>query len=156
MKKHYIDRPVGNTELQSLVRLASEEERAFFKRNPHLVRPYQKRLLAVALCQGAALQYNGDGYGVNDFDIHFFYLQNPSKPRLSRAVKRIFANVGSFADVPVDFIRTVVPDSGTKSIVERLSSFLRQQPTANAKYLSRKAVVLILPKPLFGKVIWSG
>ena len=91
MKKPYLQRPVGRAELKSLVELVHIEEKAFFKRNPHLIKPYRNRLLAVALCQGAALQRIGCGKGVKDFDVHFFYAQNPDKPLLSRTVKRILA-----------------------------------------------------------------
>ncbi len=110
MGKHYIQRPVGRAELRSLLELADAEKQAFFDRNPHLARHYRRRLLAIALCQGAANQYIRRGRGVNDFDVHFFYSQNPAKLRLSRTVKRIFATVGTFKKkMPVDFIRTVVP-----------------------------------------------
>ena len=153
----YIQLPVVKGELRSLVALAKSEEKAFFDRNPHTIRTYRNRLLVVALCQGAALQYVGCGYGVKDFDVHFFYAQNPAKPRLSRAVKRINATVGRFANIPVDFIRTVIhADDGhaNKSVAYRLRSFLEEQPTANARQLSKKAVVGLLPKKLFAKVLW--
>jgi hypothetical protein len=106
MPKHYVQRPVGRAELQALTTLAKAEEAAFFERNPHLVRPYRNRLIAVALCQGAALQYLRRGYGVNDFDVHFFYSQNPRQPKLTRAGKRMHSNVGRFKNMPVDFLRS--------------------------------------------------
>jgi hypothetical protein len=115
-------------------------------------------LLAIALCQGAALQYLGRGYGINDFDLHYFYAQNPSKPRLSRAVGRVFVSVGNFANVPVDFIRSVVPGgeptSDVDSVVRQLRVFLNQARTANAAHLAEKAVVGLSPSLLFGATIW--
>ena len=153
----YLQRPVGRPELRSLVALARAEERAFFERNPHLVRVYRDRLLLVALCQGAALQYLRHRYGVKDFDVHFFYAQNPAKPRLSRAVKRVHATVGAFEAVPVDFIRTVIrprPSKAKQSVADRVRSFLHERPTANAIHLSRKAVIGLLPDGLFGHVLW--
>jgi hypothetical protein len=158
MSKRYIHRRVGKAELRSLVALAKAEEYAFFQRNPHLVRLYRGRLLAVALCQGAALQYLGCSYGINDFDVHYFYAQHPAKPRLSRAVKRIRATVGTFDNVPVDFIRTVVPaikTAGRRSAAERINAFLRDRPTSNARHLAGKAVVGLLPNHLFGRVLWG-
>lgn len=157
MVKRYIHRSVGSDELHSLVGLAGLEEQEFFVRNPHLEPIYRDRLFCVALCQGAALQYLGRGYGVNDFDIHFFYLQNPAKPRLSRAIKHVTTDVGAFKNVEVDFIRTLVPVSamkGTISMVEGLQKFLSLQPSANAKHLAAKAVVGLLPKEVFGSQIW--
>lgn len=131
MTDHYLTRPVTVWELWRLADLACEEEKAFFRRNPHLLEPYRNRLIAIALCQGAALQYIERGYGVKDFDIHFFYSQNPLKPRLSRAVKRIHNSVGNFQEVPVAFIRTVVPNTKIpqmpRDAVQILQSFLRKQ-----------------------------
>lgn len=159
MGKHYIRHPVGPAELRSLLELADAEERAFFDRNPHLARPYRRRLLAIALCQGAALQYIRRGRGVNDFDVHFFYAQNPAKPRLARAVKRISdVTVGTFKKIPVDFIRTIVPITHAdlkQSLRERIEAFLREGPTSNAVHLSKKAVVGLFPKTIFAKVLWK-
>ena len=157
MAKRYRHAPVGKAELRSLVELALAEEAAFFERNPHLIRPYRDRLLAAALCQGAALQYIGRGYGINDFDVHFFYAQNPAKPRLSRTVRRVYADVGAFRNVPVDFIRSVVPSQRPgkqRALVPFLQVFLIDQPTSNAAHLARKAVVGLLPHRLFGTIVW--
>jgi hypothetical protein len=93
MSKHYVQQEVAEVELSSLVTAAEQEEEGFFQRNPHLIELYRSRLIAVALCQGAALQYIGRGYGVIDFDVHFFYAQNATKPRLSRAVKSIWTSI---------------------------------------------------------------
>ena len=156
--KNYVQRPVKVSELESLATLAVAEEADFFRRNPHLIEPYRDRLVGVALCQGAALQFLGRGYGVNDFDLHFFYRQNPDKPQLSRAVKRIRANVGSFPNVAVDFVRTVMPWrlQGVEPLesVELIRAFLRQPPTDRARHLTKKAVVGLIPQRMFGVVIW--
>ena len=154
--KQYMDRAVTDRELDSLVLLTRAEERDFFNRNPHLSVTYRDRLIAAALCQGAALQYLGRGYGVADFDVHFFYAQDPQKPRLSRAIKQMKADVGSFEKVAVDFIRTIVPIPKAHGIqpLEVLRSFLMDPPTDNARFLAQKAVIGLLPRCLFGKVIW--
>jgi hypothetical protein len=74
------------------------------------------------------------GRGVNDFDVHFFYSQNPVKLRLSRAVKRISdVTVGTFKEIPVDFIRTVVPVTQAdrkQSLMECIEAFLGERPTS--------------------------
>lgn len=155
----YIQQPVTVVELRDIAALAQAEIQAFFVRNPHLVTTYQDRFLAAALCQGAALQYIGRGYGVKDFDIHFFYQQNPSKPRLSRAVYSVMATVGSFPPPSrVDFVRTIVPQSICQTLptdtVSILQRFLSEKPTANARHLAQKAVVGLLPDSIFAKVIW--
>jgi len=155
MAKTYIDREVGTRELRAISDLADAEERDFFCRNSHLVGVYRNRLIAIALCQGAALQYLGRGYGVNDFDIHYFYSQNPKKPRLSRAVKRVWTTVGRFEHVAVDFIRTVVPSRVQGSDpVSIIRAFLRDGTTPNAHHIAMKAVIGISPTTLFRVVIW--
>ncbi|MCW5980070.1 MAG: hypothetical protein KIT09_18450 [Bryobacteraceae bacterium] len=68
MSKTYINQAVGRPEREDLAKIAATEEGAFFARNRRLAQPYRDRLLAIALCQGAALQYLGGGHGVNDFD----------------------------------------------------------------------------------------
>jgi hypothetical protein len=140
--KDYIQRPVGESEIESFATLAIAEEADFFRRNPHLIKLYSDRLIGVALCQGAALPFLGRGYGVNDFDLHFFYRQNRDKPRLSRAIKRIQADVGSFENVAVDFVRTVVPwrlqERQPHESADLIRAFLRQQPTDSAQHLAQK------------------
>jgi hypothetical protein len=157
MPKNYIHRSVGRLELEALVPLAVSEEASFFARNPHLVQPYRSRLICASLCQGAALQYLGRGYGVNDFDVHFFYRQNPAKPRLSRTVKRVWTTVGNFRNVAVDFVRTVIPTglcAESEAPVELVRKFLLHPPTDNAHHIAQKAVVGLLPLALVAVVIW--
>jgi hypothetical protein len=155
MSKRYRHAEVTMLELQALATLAAVEEACFFERNPHLAAPYRNRLLAIALCQGAALQYLGKGYGVADFDVHFFYDQNPKKPKLSRTVKRNTADVGAFRGIDVDFVRTVVSggDPSSPALV-RIRGFLDAAPTPNALHLAQKAVVGLFPEDLFGVTIW--
>ena len=158
MTDNYLTRPVTVWELWRLADLACEEEKAFFRRNPHLLEPYRNRLIAIALCQGAALQYIGRGYGVKDFDVHFFYSQNPQKPRISRAIKQIHTSVVKFQDVPIYYIRTVAPRTKLpkmpRDAVQILQSFLREKPTANSMHLAQKAVICLWPEEIFGERIW--
>ncbi len=155
LTKQYRHHPVGFAELKDLAVLAEVEERRFFGTNPHTIQAYRDRLLAVALCQGAALQFIGRGYGVADFDIHYFYNRNPQKPRLSRSVRSVIADVGVFKCSKVDFIRTVVPFAGPiDDPVSTIARFLNEAPTSNALHLSRKAVVGLWPGHLLGAVIW--
>ena len=155
----YINKPVTLKELRDLAKHARMEEKAFFiTRNPHLVESYRQRLILVSLCQGAALQFLGCGYGVKDFDIHFFYAQNPDKLRLSRAVKHCWADVGDFPNAQIDYIRTVIPNAQPclkpEEVIQTVQEFLRRKPTKNALHLSQKAVIGLYPDEVFGKQIW--
>jgi hypothetical protein len=118
---------------------------------------YRDRLIAVALCQGAALQFSGHGHGVKDFDLHFFYLENPAKPRLSRAVKRIHTTIGAFPDIQVDFIRTIVPYDPVREQMEgaeQVRGFLGDRPSQNAFHLAKQPVIGLIPDDLFSVIIW--
>lgn len=158
MENSYINQPVTSNELLSLAKLAIAEEEAFFTRNSHLVEPYRKRLILAALCQGAALQYLGCGYGVKDFDVHFFYAQNPNKRRLTRKVKREYACVAAFSEMPIDFIRTTIPGTQPHTepevAIQTVQEFLRSKPTPNACHLSQKAVIGLYPHEVFAEQIW--
>ena len=153
-----IDRPVTDYELRSLATWAISEEKEFFDRNSHLKELYRQRLILIALCQGAALQYLGCGCGVKDFDIHFFYAQNPDKPRLARTVKQIYGRVGSFPQMPIHFIRTVLPQVkphlDSTAGLQTVRQFLQNKPTSNACYLSQKAVIALWPDEVFAAQVW--
>lgn len=154
----HIQKPVGEDEIEALVRLATEEERAFFVRNPHLVEFYGDRLILVALCQGAALQFLGRGYGVKDFDVHFFYAQNLDRPRVRSHSRLPKADVGSFSNVPVDFLRAIVPGAQPpttpEDAVDTVREYLTAGRTVRARKLVKKAVVGLMPKEVLGKRIW--
>jgi hypothetical protein len=69
------------------------------------------------------------------------------------------SDVGRFKNMPVDFLRTVVParvkvarTAGRHVILE---AFLQQTPTPNARHLAEKAVVGLMPKAIFGVIIWQ-
>jgi hypothetical protein len=160
--KRYPRQAVTRKELSDLERLARDEEAQFFVRNPHLVAPYRDRLVAIALCQGAALQFVGRGQGVDDFDVHFFYAQNPDKPRMARTIKHRMTPVGDFPWVHVDFVRTILPVrfcavnwDWDQNPTRVLQAYLTSKPTPRAGYLARKAVVGLFPPAIFGQVIWG-
>ena len=73
-------------------------------------------------------------------------------------MKRLWSDVGRFKNVQIDFIRTLVPvcveNSSSKSEVEIIERFLVERPTSNARHLSQKAVVGLVPEDLLGAIIW--
>lgn len=82
--------------LRLLAELARDEHEAFFERNPHQAPLYRDRLMAAALCQGAALHYLDDETGVKDLDLHLFYAQHPEHRRLSRTVYSRRVHIAGF------------------------------------------------------------
>ena len=60
------------TDLDTLRDLALYELSAFFGRRSDLTN-FRSKLVAIALCQGAALHYVDGITGIKDFDIYFFF-----------------------------------------------------------------------------------
>lgn len=61
--------PICISDLSRLGELAAGDRASFFRRNPDTARLYADRLVAVALCQGAALHFLHGQNGVKDFDV---------------------------------------------------------------------------------------
>lgn len=147
-------------DLERLASVASAEQDAFFRRNPH--REYQrKRLFLAGLCQGAARHYVDRRNGVKDFDIHFFYWR-PGKERHMRCRRRVERFVGAFGRRPIDFLRTsitvregVETRMTPEASLEVVRRFLRERPTTAARHLAMNPVIRLLPVGLLGEIVWS-
>lgn len=146
---HFTRRDLGR-----LRDLAVEEHASFFKRNPHLRAEYRGALVAICLCQGAALHYLNPRSRLEDFDIWHFYWESQRQPFPYRAHAR-----GKYQGKRVDFLkraipgelRRVPPDPG-QAILE----YLKRQDTTTKRKLVEKAVIGLFPHTLFGKVLWTG
>ena len=153
---------ITHDDLSRLGRIAKEDRESFFARYPRH-RVLAERVIAVALCQGAALHFLDGTNGVKDFDVWTFYAAHPDTtypPR--RMVKRNFGDpkFGQTPDSPeyigrrVDLLGRslrVAPDSDP---VEVLRAYLTQGRTPAAELLAQKAVVLIEPVSQTGAVVW--
>ena len=71
---------ITRRDLARFAALADADRIDFFKRKPDTGRLYAGRLIAVALCQGAALHYVDGTNGIKDFDVWSFYDQHPQRP----------------------------------------------------------------------------
>src|SRR5579875_2702130 len=67
--------PVTADDLARLDSLAALDEANLFSRTPGTAGRYAGRLVARALCQGAALHYVDGRNGVKDFDVWSFYAE---------------------------------------------------------------------------------
>src|SRR4051794_34728533 len=70
--------PITDDELRRLGEIARADRERMFESSPHWAR-YRDRLLAVALCQGAALHYLDGRTGVKDFDVWTFFAALPQR-----------------------------------------------------------------------------
>lgn len=76
-------------DLKKLKDLALRERIEFFDRKPCYRKAYWDSLIAIALCQGAALHFIDSRTGVKDFDIWYFYIKNYEVTYPYRALKSV-------------------------------------------------------------------
>lgn len=125
---------------------------------------YADRVVCVALCQGAALHFLDGKNGVKDFDVWTFFAKHPNE-RLQAEQRKAHGNFGpsKFGRSPadagyigrrIDFLMRSIdcqPDAGP---LEAISQCLAAGATVSAKALAMKAVVVIEPAHLRGRVVW--
>src|SRR5450759_1216502 len=70
---------IKDQDLLRLAQLAREDREALFVNKPRW-QPYSGRIIAVALCQDAALHYVDGRNGVKDFDVWTFYAAHAVGP----------------------------------------------------------------------------
>ena len=151
------------SDLSRLLRIAEDDRDDFFRRKTDTGRLYSGRLFAVALCQGAALHYIDGKNGIKDLDVWSFYRANPKRQFPPR--RRGKADFGDpkfgttegfehFVGRRVDLIGRSIAAKSYVNPVEVLRDYLRGRRTESSRRLSEKAMVLIYPPTLFGKVIW--
>ena len=84
---------ITSEDLRELQRIALEEGKSFFYRNPHLREAYWDSLITIALCQGAAKHFLDGKTGVKDFDIWYFYERILPLDFLTGGVNRLIQNL---------------------------------------------------------------
>jgi hypothetical protein len=156
--------PITKADLRRLANLAAEDRRDLFARRPDTGRLYADRLFAVALCQGAALHYIDKKNGVKDLDVWSFYEEHPERTYPYRRIAKVdFGDpkFGTTDDSPqfigsrVELIGRSIPGADRAHPVETLQRYLRQGATESARWLAKKALILLEPAPLLGTIVWS-
>ena len=121
-----------------------------------------KQPLAVVLCQGAAMHFHDGKNGVKDFDVWFFYPFNkthlPYRTIWNWDYKNLkFGNhplILGYEGRKVDVIVRSIKHYSAEDPIDTIYNFLKNEKTATAKALSKKAVVMLSPKSILGKVVW--
>jgi hypothetical protein len=150
-------------DLKRLGQIAARDRTDLFRRKPELGRLYSERLLAVALCQGAALHYLDGKNGIKDLDVWSFYRAAPERPYPYR--RRGVADFGDsrfgtdsrnpqFVGRAVDLLGRSIDARDFSDPVAVLREYLRSGKSESARLLAKKAVVLIEPQNLLGTVVW--
>jgi len=155
--------PITLEDLEKLAAIAREDRIDFFHRRSDTADLYSDRLLCVALCQGAALHFVNGSNGVKDFDVWSFYYEHPQRPfPYRRRGTRDFGlskfgrnpNDTSYVGRRVDLIGRSLKRCVGADPVKAIQSYLRNSGTQTSGELAKKAVVIIDPPELRGKVVW--
>lgn len=154
---------ISDADLERLARLATADRSDFFARHPDWRGLYASRLLAIALCQGAALHYIGAPVGIQDFDVYTFYAKNPARPWYAK--RNVHRDFGSpkfgkspgwekFVGRRVDLLARGIPHEPEADPAESIRHWLGNDHSLSAKLLAEKAIVLLWPSARRGEVIW--
>lgn len=155
--------PIAGEDLARLAEIAREALGDLIQRKPRWA-PYRDRLLAIALCQGAACHYRDRRTGVKDFDVWLFFAEIPGQrfPYRWRACWDFgpsrfgrtpgFWGVGRRVDILGRSLR--VPQDADPA--ETIREYLQKGKGESPKKLREKAVILLYPPERLGEVVWEG
>ena len=153
--------PFSRSDLLRLAEIAAGDRRQFFLRNPKYS-DLEHSILAVALCQGAAMHFLDGRNGIKDIDVWTFYGPHPTLhyPARRPVMSYDFCDpkFGKTADSPhftgrrVDCLARSVPMlfGDATSTIRR---YLSESRTSSARELARKAVVMIQPMETLGAIV---
>jgi len=150
-------------DLNRLAQIARRDREAFFARHPRYA-PLRDQIVAVALCQGAALHYVDGVTGIKDIDVWTFYgpcaaiEYPPRRPVASYdfgdAKFGRTRDFEHFAARKVDCLGRSIPARAGADPIATLREYLRNPRTTSAGRLAEKAVVLMEPRGMLGTVVW--
>ncbi len=150
-------------DLLRLVHIARTDREELFGGKPHLA-VYRDRLVATALCQGAALHFIDGREGVRDFDVWSFFRAHSEQPFPYRRRKerdfgddrfgRTDGSSPEYVGRKVDLIGRGISVRPGEDPAQAIRRYLRTAKTTSARHLARKAVVLIEPTNRLGEVVW--
>ncbi len=148
-------RLLAKEDLDFLLVMGLQEHERFFHRNPRLRDAYHDNLIAICLCQGAALHYLDPRVGVKDFDVWHFYAENERVPFPYRAHCRV---EDGYLGKPVDFLKRAIPwrivDLNRGNPNEIVRTYLLERNSGTKRRLLQKAVLGLFPERIFGAVLW--
>jgi hypothetical protein len=153
--------PITLSDLQSLVDIARSDRDYFFQRHPRSSAPNSRRLLCMALCQGAASHFVDGRNGAKDFDVWSFFCEIAAQPIRRRwVVSRDFGQprFGKWPDKPnfigrkVDLLLKSIACTPDRSPTRSLQHYLTKVRTQTARCLTKKAAVLLEPVKQMGIV----
>ncbi|MCV7401292.1 hypothetical protein H7K24_14130 [Mycobacterium fragae] len=160
--------------LDRLAKIALEDQEGLFERERHLA-VYRRRLLLIALCQGAALHYvqckKGLQHtkGVKDLDVYSFYAEHPRVPWPYRRYGKADFGESEFGchpdDLPykgkpfigrhVDLTGRALPVRPEGNPIEAVRIWLTTSKNPTPRHLREQAVVGLYPTRYQGTIMWD-
>ncbi len=154
---------ITKSDLRRLARIALVDREGLFERKKELANIYRKKLLCVALCQGAADHYVNGKNGINDFDVWSFYIESKIRPfPYRRKVSKDFGDPKfgndkikkEYIGRRVDIMGRSIPFYKGQSPIDAMVTYLTTSYNKTPKMLLEKAVVIIEPQRHIGKIVW--
>lgn len=160
-------KPITKLDLRRLRDSAIKELDSFFNRRYDLYK-FRSKVIAIALCQGAANHYVKRKTGVKDFDIFFFFSEYDRRLINRRHIK-MDSKLHKFGIHPEDvacgfqgrrihFLRRAIDTDLVRAVLgdprKVVVGYLERGRTKTAQQLTGKAVVGLWPDNLFAKVLW--
>ena len=156
---------IRKKDLARLASIAREDREDLFERKSRWSSLYRNNVLCVTLAQGAALHYINGTNGVKDFDVWTFYHRQPGLrfPFDRRNASRDFMDTrfgfspespSHYSGTRIDLLCRDMECSVDESYIDAIHRYLRLGRTTSARYLAKKAMVVLEPEKDMGKVIW--
>ncbi len=154
---------ITDDDLGWLCDLTRKDIALFFERNPRY-QEYKGEEVLIALCQGAAMHYIDRETGVKDFDVWVFYpkkvldLPYRRRGRVDSGLIRFGVphelDLLGYEGRQVDVMMRSDYHFNDVGAAEGVFSYLCEQETVSATFLSHKAVVGLYPESVFSEVLW--
>lgn len=159
----YSTEPIETDDLKLMAEIALADLNGLYVRIPRWA-IYRERLLAVTLCQGAALHYLDHKHGVKDIDLWLFFAAVPGQPfPCCRAGHQDFGR-SKFGDDPhdrrysgrrIDIIGRSLPCAPNENAGEAIRTWLHTG-SKSARFIRRRPIVTVYPPSQVGQIVWNG
>jgi hypothetical protein len=155
--------PIRREDLARLAEIARGALEDLIRRCPQRA-PYRERLVALALCQGAACHYLDGRTGVKDFDVWLFFAEIPGQRFHPRWYSQYDFGPSRFGRTPgfwglgrrVDVLGRALKISPDEDPARAISGYLKAGKEPTPRHLREKAVILLDPPERLGEIVWEG